>query len=154
MRFAMRSLIAVMALGLAAAIGCGKKTGSPAAANEVEVASFQGGYGIDFFERAAREYEAKHPGVKLKVWGNPRVWEQLRPRFVAGSPPDLTYPGWGMDHWPLIYEGQVSPLDDALASPPAEGGGTWRDTFEPSLLRLGQYEGKQYMLPYFYNVEG
>lgn len=153
----LRGLLAAVALPLLFSLACGKKTGtagSPAAAGEVEVALFQGGYGIDFFEKAAREYEAKHPGVKLRVWGNPRVWEQLRPRFVAGSPPDLTYPGWGLDHWPLVYEGQVIPLDEALSGPPAEGSGTWRDTFEPSLLRLGQHEGKQYMLPYFFSVNG
>jgi N-acetylglucosamine transport system substrate-binding protein len=150
------ALLAVLALFVGA---CGKKpgtgaTGSPAGENEVNVAVFQGGYGLDFFEQAAREYEAKHPGVKIKVWGNPRVWEQLRPQFVAGTPPDLTWPGWGMDYWPLVYEGQLVALDDALNGPPYEGSGTWRDTFEPSLLRLGQYEGKQYMLPFFHTING
>lgn len=157
---AARLLAAALALGALAA--CGKKAGAPAGSaaggaggNEAEVALFQGGYGIDFFQKVAREYEAAHPkDAKLRVWGNPRIWEQLRPRFVAGNPPDLTWPGWGMDYWPLVYEHQLAPLDDALAGPPAEGGGTWRDTFEPSLLKLGQYDGKQYMLPYFYNVHG
>lgn len=136
--------------------GCGGSQGSHStkAADTVDIAAFQGGYGIDFYEQAAREYEAKHPGTKLFVWGNPRVWEQLRPRFIAGTPPDLAYPGWGMGYWPLVYEGQVAPVDDALATPPAEGKGTWKDTFEPSLLRLGQYNGKQYLLPYFFNMYG
>jgi N-acetylglucosamine transport system substrate-binding protein len=59
-----------------------------------------------------------------------------------------------MDHWALIEGGQVTSLDKALDSPPAEGTGTWRDTFEPSLLALGQDNGKQYMLPYYFNVMG
>lgn len=137
-------------------LGCrsSQKAGHEEARHEVEVALFQGGYGIDFFERAARAYETIKPGVTIKVWGNPRIWEQLRPRFVAGNPPDLTWPGWGMDHWPLVYEGQLMDLNAALDGPPFEGSGTWRETFEPSLLALGAYEGKQYMLPYFFSVHG
>lgn len=153
----MAPALAAIALICLLPTACGKREGTSSgtgAVTTVEVALFQGGYGLDFFEKAAAEYEQKHPGVKIRVWGNPRVWEQLRPRFVAGDPPDLAWPGWGMDYWPLVYEKQVAPLDDALAGPPAEGGGTWRDTFEPSLLRLGQYEGKQYMLPYYYNIHG
>lgn len=155
-----RALVGICGTGIVLLAACGKRDGTPGgpgaptSGGEVEVALFQGGYGIDFFEQAAREYEKAHPGVKIKVWGNPRVWEQLRPRFVAGKPPDLTYPGWGMDYWPLVYDHQVVALDDALAGPSASGPGTWKETFEPSLLALGQYEGKQYMLPYFYNVHG
>lgn len=146
-----RALIAGAAAAFAG--GCGRRNG--AGADTTEVAVFQGGYGIDFFQNEATAYEARQPGTKLNVWGNPRIWEQLRPRFVAGNPPDLTWPGWGMDYWALIYESQVQPLDSALAGPPDGGdGGAWRDTFEPSLLKLGQYQGKQYMMPYHYNVEG
>lgn len=120
----------------------------------LDVAAFQGGYGIDFYQTAAKEFEAKHPDLKITVEGNPRIWEQLRPRFIGGNPPDLCYPGWGMDHWALAEEGQLMELDDALASKPDQGGGTWADTFEPSLLALGKLEGKQYVLPYFFNVMG
>jgi N-acetylglucosamine transport system substrate-binding protein len=133
--------------------GCGRR-GQVREEGTLDVALFKGGYGIDFFEKAAREYEAAHKGVRIKVWGNPRVWEQLRPLFVAGNPPDLTWPGWGMDYWPLVYENQVVPLDEYLAEPPYDGHGVWRDTFEPSLLRLGQYDGKQWMLPYFFSMNG
>lgn len=144
--------------------GCGSKApeggattgpeGDAKPSGNLEVALFKGGYGIDFFEQTAKEYEEAHPGVKIKVEGNPRIWEQLRPRFVAGNPPDLTFPGWGLDHWSLIYEGQLMPLDAALDSKPYEGEGSWRDTFEPSLLKLGRHEGKQYFLPHFFNVLG
>lgn len=147
-------------------LGCGggssSSGGAPASApsgegaltGEAEVAAFKGGYGTDFYEKAASEFEEKHPGLKISVWGNPRVWEQLRPRFIGGDPPDLTFPGWGMDHWTLVEEGQIMSLDTALDSKPFEGEGTWRDTFEPSLLALGQSDGKQWVLPYYFNVMG
>lgn len=121
---------------------------------DLDVAAFQGGYGIDFYEAAAKEFEAKHPGLKIKVEGNPRIWEQLRPRFVGGNPPDLTYPGWGMDQWALAEEGQLVDLGAALKTKAAEGDKTWGETFDPNILKLGQLEGKQYVLPYFYNVMG
>ena len=121
---------------------------------KLEVAAFKGGYDIDFYQQAAKEFQAKNPGLDINVWGNPRVWEQLRPRFVAGNPPDLCFPGWGMDHWALAEEGQLTDLDAALDGPPAEGTGTWRDTFEPQVLKLGQLEGKQYVLPYYVMLFG
>ncbi len=148
------ALVSVMLLGVATLVACGPRRGSSSKEGELNVALFKGGYGIDFFETAASEYEAAHPGKRIKVWGNPRVWEQLRPLFVAGTPPDLSWPGWGMDYWPLVYEKKVIPLDEYLDGAPYEGSGTWRETFEPSLLALGQHEGKQYMLPYFFSISG
>jgi len=120
----------------------------------LDVVSFQGGFGIDFFKQAAKEYEANHPGVTISLTGGPRVWEQLRPQFASGTPPSLTWPGWGMDYWALIYDKQVLPLNDALAKPAFDGKGTWRDTFDPALLKLGEYQGQQYELPYHYNIMG
>lgn len=124
------------------------------AKGNVEVVAFKGGYGIDFYQTAATEFNKAHPGAHVTVTGDPHVWEQLRPRMVAGTPPDLMYPGWGMDHWKLAEEGQVMKLDDALNSPAYDGKGTWKDTFEPSILKLGQKDGKQFVLPYFFNLQG
>lgn len=152
-------------------VGCGDKAGNGAAAETdgvvvtgpakgtVEVQAFQGGYGIDFYQKAAAEYQKLNPDVKITVAGNPRVWEQLRPRLNSGSPPDLMFPGWGMDHWALAEEDQLEPLDAALDGPADDGTGkdaktVWRETFEPSLLKLGKLENTQFVLPYYFNVMG
>lgn len=145
-----------MALGASLILSsCGKGgSESGSASGKVEFAAFQGGYGLDFFEQASAEFESANPDISVEMWGNPRVWEQLRPRFISGNPPDLVWPGWGLDHWALVYDGQIQPLDEALNSP---GHGTdvaWRDTFNQEILKLGQYEGKQYMLPLHFNVQG
>ncbi len=139
--------------------GCGSKGGESGSTEsgakvELSVAAFKGGYGIDVYQQFAKEFEAKHPGTTVTVEGDPRIWEKLRPKFVAGSPPDLVFPGWDMDHWHLAEEDQIVDLSEAMKSPAAEGTGTWGDTFEPSMLKLGQLEGKQYALPYYYNVLG
>ncbi|HEY0868606.1 MAG TPA: extracellular solute-binding protein [Fimbriimonas sp.] len=158
-------------LGALALVGCGTSgggsgsgmsamnptyapTGEAKPKGSLEVVAFKGGYGIDFYEQAAKEFAAKNQGLDVKVDGNPRVWEQLKPKLVAGSPPDLMYPGWGMDHWALVEEGQLMELDKALDSPAYDGQGKWRDTFEESILKLGQKNGKQYVLPYFFNMQG
>lgn len=144
------------------AVGCssGDKTSadgtssSSTAVKELELQAFKGGYDIDLYAKAAKEFESKNPGIKVKVDGDPKVWERLRPRFISNDPPDLVFPGWGMDHWGLKEEGQLLALDEALDGKAAEGEGTWRDTFEPSLLKMGQQDGKQWVLPHFFSVMG
>ncbi len=152
----------VLALSALALAGCGNKGGEGPQASgggatdskTLTVAAFKGGYGVDFFEKVGKEYEAANPGVKVTLEGDPRIWEKLRPSFIGGTPPDLCFPGWGMDHWALKDEDQLMPLDEALAGKPFEGEGTWADTFEPGMLKLGQMDGKTWVLPYFYSVLG
>jgi N-acetylglucosamine transport system substrate-binding protein len=168
------SLFGILALGLvlagcsgsgsSTAAGGGGKTEDAVTAPEaptgdkptgdVEVMAFKGGYDIDFYAAAAKEFSDKNPGAKVTVDGDPRVWEKIRPRLVAGSPPSLMLPGWGLDQWAAAEEGQLMLLDAALASPAYGGAGTWGDTFEPKLLKLGQLDGKQFVLPYYFNVWG
>lgn len=153
MRRILLVLILILALGLM--VGCAKKqSGSSDGKIELEVAVFQGGYGLDFFEYAAREYEKEHPNIKIKVWGNPRIWEQLRPRFIDGDPPDLTWPGWGMDYWGLVMEGQVMEMDKYLEEKAYDQDKKWKDTFIPSLLNKGRYNGHYYIMPFNNNVFG
>jgi N-acetylglucosamine transport system substrate-binding protein len=140
--------------GAASADTGNEVAGTDKPAGTLDVAAFKGGYGIDFYQQSATEFDSKNPGLKTTVTGDPRVWETLRPRFVSDSPPDLCFPGWGMDHWSLAEEGQLMLLDKAMDSKPYEGSGTWKDTFEPSLLALGQQDGHQYVLPYYFNVMG
>lgn len=154
MRRILLALIVILVVVLL--MGCGKRqaTGPSAGQIELEVAVFQGGFGLDFFKYAAREYEKEHPNVTIKIWGNPRIWEQLRPRFVAGDPPDLTWPGWGMDYWALVMEGEVTEMDKYLDEKAYDRDVKWKDTFVPSLLDKGKYNGHYYIMPYNNNVFG
>jgi N-acetylglucosamine transport system substrate-binding protein len=129
-------------------------TGSGKLAGDLEVQAFKGGFGLDFYQDAAKEFQAKNPDVHITVGGDPDVATALQPRLVNGDPPDLMYPGWKLDIWGLVDEGQLSMLDNALDSPAYDGTGKWRDTFLPDILKLGTNNGKQYMLPYFFNIWG
>lgn len=123
-----------------------------AAKRELEVAIFECAYGMDFLKTLAAGYEKEHPDVKVNAWGNPRVWEQLRPRFIEGNPPDLMIPGWGFSTWPAIAENQILALDEALAGKSYDKKSVWKNTLQQ--LESFQYKGKTYGVPYFLDVFG
>ncbi|HTQ11470.1 MAG TPA: extracellular solute-binding protein [Fimbriimonadaceae bacterium] len=129
-------------------------TGEGKLSGKLTVLAFKGGYDIDFYQAAGAEFQAKNPGLQVSVSGSPDVADQVRTAMLAGNPPDLMYPSWKYDHWDAAEEGQLMDLDSALDSPAYAGKGTWRDTFEPSILKLGQKDGKQFVLPYFFSVWG
>lgn len=162
----MRLSVFTLAVAGLMVIGCGSsgesatESAAPVAKAEkpklgpLEVQAFKGGYDIDFFQKCAEEYNKQNAGATVKVEGNPRVWEQIQPRMVSGNPPDLMFPGWGMDHWALAEEGEIMDLGEALKSPGADGKTPWGETFEPSLLKLAQLDGKQVTLPYYVMMYG
>ncbi|HXH62274.1 MAG TPA: extracellular solute-binding protein [Fimbriimonadaceae bacterium] len=164
--------LALASISLIALAGCGSKASTKSGSSDsapveaarldlttppsdaVTVKVFKGGYGDDFFIQAGKEYGEQH-NVKVDVEGDPHMWDRLKPDFLAGNPPDCAWPGWGMDYWALVYDGQVEPMDKYLAMPAyGQTTGTWRDTFDPQLLKLGQYDGKQYLMPYHVNLNG
>jgi N-acetylglucosamine transport system substrate-binding protein len=120
---------------------------------EAEVMVFKGGYGVDFYETAASEYGEKS-GNTVKVIGDSRIDLKVGPRMQKGDPPDLTYPGWRIDSWKAVNEGAVYELTSALKEPAYGSETPWGETFEPKLLKLGQQDGKQFLMPYFFSLWG
>lgn len=94
----------VIALLLAAActlslIACGGQTNStdPDAESTqgqgekvtLEVALFEGGLGAEFWRKIIEDFEKEHPNITVEATINPKVGEIIRPRIVAGDPPDF-----------------------------------------------------------------
>jgi len=134
----------LLAALLLAAAGCEKaQTGSDGPAT-LEFAIFEGGYGLGWHERTSRAYEALAPGVRVSLWGSPRVSEKLRPRILRGNPPELAL--CDLPIWLLMQGGKLRPLD---LSRPAYGqpGKTWGDTFLPGVLDLTTYQGHCLAIP-------
>lgn len=130
---------------------------SVAFANEktrLEIMAFEGGYGVQWLKDIAQSFEALHPDVEVVITSNPRIWEQVRPRFIAGNPPDVVSPGWGFDIWGAIYEGQVLPLTKAMNSPAYGSKAAWKDTFLPGALAGGMMGKEIYIMPLFYDIDG
>ncbi len=44
---------------------------------EIEVAIFEGGYGLKFFEETARQFERVNPGVRVNLYGDPRINDKV-----------------------------------------------------------------------------
>lgn len=129
--------------------------GGAAEKTTLEVAAFTGGYNeLAQVKKVAAEYEKLHEDVEVDVWGGPRVWEKVRPRFIAGNPPDLVAPSWGFDFWSAIHEGEVMPLDEALESKAYDQDKAWKDTFVEGALAPFEYDGHTWIMPLFLNIEG
>lgn len=68
---------------------------------ELDVAVFQGGYGREFWDSVAEEFMKDYPGTKISITASPKIAELVRPKIVAGNPPDFMYIA-GSDNTPLV----------------------------------------------------
>ena len=119
---------------------------------------FVGGFGFEYIENAADIFRELHPDNPITVEGIQEVGTALRPRFVAGDPPDvIDNSGAGaLDVAALLAEGQmadISPLWDApsLDTP----GKTVGETFFPASQTFGlQEDGTRRNLNIAYTTHG
>lgn len=115
----------------------------------IEIPIFVGGYGSAFFEQTARQFEALRPGVKVNLYGDPRIADKVRIRVIEGSYPDATDAElpWSV----LIRDGRITDLTPYLDGPDWDGGARWRDTFQPGVLDAWRLHGRVYGLPFVYS---
>jgi ABC-type sugar transport system permease subunit/ABC-type glycerol-3-phosphate transport system substrate-binding protein len=98
----------------------------------LEIPVFVGGYGIAFFEETARLFEAERPGVRINLYGDPRIADKMRIRAIEQDYPDATDADL---LWPnLIAAGKVLDLAPYLDGPDWSGERPWRDSFVPGAL--------------------
>ena len=109
---------------------------------QIEIPLFEGGQGLSFFFQCAREYEKERPGIRVNLYGDPRIPEKLKVRVLEGSFPETT--NAELSHWVLIGAGKYLPLNEFLDGPNWEGDSTWRDSFLPGSLDTYTHEGKTY----------
>ena len=114
----------------------------------VEVAVFEGGHGSDWYQKIARKYNDLHQadGVRVELWGDPRVAEKIKPRLLRGDPPEVFLVG-GLPVWLLIGAGKVYPFDSALDAPGYGADVPWRDQFVAGTLDTYTSEGHVYAVP-------
>ncbi|WP_156760544.1 N-acetylglucosamine/diacetylchitobiose ABC transporter substrate-binding protein [Microbacterium karelineae] len=60
-----------------------------AANSTIDAVIFDGGYGVDYVENAAGILAGVHNGVTAEVSSSTKIAQELQPRFVGGTPPDL-----------------------------------------------------------------
>ncbi len=113
---------------------------------ELDIPVFAGGYGTEFYVRAARLFEREHPGVTVNVYGDPRIHDQIRVRAIDGHYPDAACAAYVQ--WPtLVSAGKVRDLDPVLTGPNWEQDNRWSNTFLPGALDSWRIDGHVYGLP-------
>src|SRR5579884_4518638 len=126
-----KSFSILLLLGLVCA-SCRLQRDDPGRGITLEVAVFEGGYGIEWHKQMARQYARLHPGIHIDLWGDPRVDEKLKPRILRRNPPDLA--SCGLPVWKLIVAGKLYPLDEALDTPAYGQQISWRDSLQRGVL--------------------
>ena len=88
---------------------------------EIEIPMFSGSFGTAFFEETARLFEKELPGVRVRLYGDPRIEDKVRVRAIDGSYPDGAFAPRLL--WPaLIKAGRVRDLRGDFAGANWEGG--------------------------------
>ncbi|MCP4404733.1 MAG: carbohydrate ABC transporter, N-acetylglucosamine/diacetylchitobiose-binding protein [bacterium] len=118
---------------------------------------FQGGYGIDYIQNGADIFAKVHPGSEVSVEGIQGVGEKLRPRFIAGNPPDVIDNSGAnaLDTTALVNEGLLLDLAPLMNAPSLDTPGkTFGETLFDNSQNGGVWSGKQYALNVAYVVFG
>jgi raffinose/stachyose/melibiose transport system permease protein len=156
MLFALRGVIlatvsALFPASLSAAPALASTRGAGAADRvDLDIPVFSGGYGTAFYEETARQFEWLRPGVKIRLYGDPRIADQVSVRVIGGQYPDATSAGYVP--WPaLIKAGKVVDLTPYLNGPNWEGDARWGSTFLPGALDSWRVDGRIYGLPFAYS---
>ncbi|VXB08646.1 Bacterial extracellular solute-binding protein [Microbacterium sp. 8M] len=126
-----------------------------AANSKVDAVIFNGGYGVDYVENAAKIMEGnkKLGGATVKVSASTKIAQELQPRFVGGNPPDLIdNSGANQIGWNTILD-QLEELDDVLESNNLEGTKI-SDTLYGGVKGPGTFDGKFKALNYVMTVYG
>ena len=117
----------------------------------VDAVIFNGGYGIDYAEFAAKQVQAKQSGVTVKVTPVTKVAQSLQPRFVAGNPPDvIDNSGAGLIGINTIRD-QLAELNDVIEAKNYEGT-VIKDTLYQGVTEPGTFDGKFVVLNYALTV--
>lgn len=121
------------------------------ASSTVDAVIFNGGYGIDYVEFAAKQMQTLHEGVTVKVSPSTQIAQELQPRFVAGDPPDLIDNSGAGNIGIATIIAQLEDLTSVIDAPNVEGT-TIRDTLFGGVLEPGTFDGKLAAINYALTV--
>ncbi|WP_460798074.1 N-acetylglucosamine/diacetylchitobiose ABC transporter substrate-binding protein [Microbacterium sp. GXF0217] len=126
-----------------------------AANSTVDAVIFDGGYGVDYVENAAKIMAGNDAldGVTAKVSASTKIAQELQPRFVGGNPPDLVdNSGANSIGWNTILD-QLEDLSDVLEAENLEGQKI-ADTLFDGVKAPGTFGDKFAALNYVFTTYG
>ena len=118
---------------------------------DIEVALFEGGYGIHWHQAMADAYVEEYPQVDIELWGDPRIEQKTKPRFLQGDPPDVLH-NRQLPAWLLIGNGKIRSFNDALTQPAPGSDQPWGDLFFPGTLDMYSSDGEVWSIPSAFNA--
>ncbi|MCA9836646.1 MAG: N-acetylglucosamine/diacetylchitobiose ABC transporter substrate-binding protein [Trueperaceae bacterium] len=124
---------------------------------QAEGVFFSGGFGHEYIQYAADIFAQIHEGSTMSVEGIQRVGERLRPRIIAGDPPDvIDNSGAGnLDTAALVAEGELLDLAPLMSAPALDTPGkTFAETLFPGSQADGVFDGVQRYVNIAYTVFG
>jgi N-acetylglucosamine transport system substrate-binding protein len=126
-----------------------------AKSSSIEAVIFNGGYGYDYVKFAADQItkQKDSSGVKIKVSPSTQIAQQLQPRFVGGTPPDLIDNSGANAIGFSTIQQQLQTLDDVFEANNYEGTKIL-DTLYPNVKNPGTFGGKFIAMNYVMTVYG
>ena len=123
--------------------------------SSVEAVIFNGGYGYDYVTFAASQVKKQKgfSGVTIKVSPSTQIAQQLQPRFVGGTPPDLIDNSGANAIGFSTIQQQLETLDDVFEANNFEGTKI-SDTLYPNVKLPGTFGGKFIAMNYVMTVYG
>jgi N-acetylglucosamine transport system substrate-binding protein len=123
--------------------------------SSVEAVIFNGGYGYDYVKFAADQVKKQKgfSGVTIKVSPSTQIAQQLQPRFVGGTPPDLIDNSGANAIGFSTIQQQLETLDDVFEANNYEGTKI-SDTLYPNVKLPGTFGGKFIAMNYVMTVYG
>ncbi len=126
-----------------------------AKSSSVDAVIFNGGYGYDYVTYAADQVNKQKDfsGVTIKVSPSTQIAQQLQPRFVGGTPPDLIDNSGANAIGFNVIAKQCETLDDVFEANNYEGTKI-SETLYPNVKVPGTFDGKFIALNYVMTVYG
>ncbi|WP_207345665.1 N-acetylglucosamine/diacetylchitobiose ABC transporter substrate-binding protein [Arthrobacter sp. E3] len=151
---------------LASCAGGGSSTTSAAAGGEVDPTKnpfgvaktgaldaviFKGGYGIDYVDFAGAIFTKNFPDVTVKISPSTDISQEMQPRFVGGTPPDLIDNSGAKS---MGFSGILDQLEDLKSVTEANNleGTKIADTLYDGVLTPGTFGGKVAAINYVLTV--
>jgi len=102
------------------------------------------------FDQIISDFEKLNPEIKVKVvWAGRAVMTKIRPRVLAGNPPDITDQAGSELYAALVLSDSAQPLNDLLKEKVPDTGEKLIDILKPQSYELFQtVKGNLYIIPY------
>lgn len=119
---------------------------------DFEIQYFVGGYGDAWWKKVIADFQTANPDLNVKALGGPKINEQNKPRWIAGTPPDFVYiDGPELNDRQLVEDGQLEDLTEWIQTATNVDGDKILDILAQAPQ---QYDNKIYNIPLVLNSWG